>query len=97
MALEGVTDTVLMPDFEGVLVICSVRRLRAGVSKMGLVSLRLGQKNRIIISSHRGAKVSSFSDKRTFDDVGAVCFVLLFINDCRLLHKAKANSRNLLL
>lgn len=52
VALEGVMDedAAFIADLVGVLVFCSTRRLRAGVSRMGLVNLRLEQKGRNILS-----------------------------------------------
>lgn len=52
VTFEGVADadTAFMADLVGVLVFCSTRRLRAGVSKTGLVNLRLEQKGKNIIS-----------------------------------------------
>jgi hypothetical protein len=52
VALEAVMDpdAAFIADFVRVLVFCSTRCLRAGVSKMGLVNLRLEQKDRNIIS-----------------------------------------------
>lgn len=56
--LEGVMDpkAAFIADLVGVLVFCSTRCLRAGVSKMGLVNLRLEQKGRNIISKATWAR-----------------------------------------